>query len=1206
MHGFQREIGLCLAFLGLFSASVWSGADPGERVNLADQRLNQLAKQIDQVKAKPLDAVLLAEEVYYLSHESAQQERIAQLIESLFEASTHGEARAEMGFYLTQLYRQAGAYEKLERLIKSLGYVPSWRVLGPLDPAETFKLRRVLKANSWQGLHRIVSWKPIRAYGDRDFFSEGLGHYGFLNANHAVFPHQLSSALFSATFRTSEKGLFRLGVGFDHRLKAWVDGTLIADVKGDQTPHPDQVSRYFMLKPGVHELTLWVESSSEQSSLGFFARVTDDQHAPVEFLDPHQGRMRHRKVEIVEGAETPLLAAAANRSARALGSMLQVKEFHRHPKYGMAADHLIKSLEVNPDRHVLEKLLALVENPNQRWAYLARFQEQSGESAWLLTQFGQIALSQQRFWEARYYAQQAQNLEPDYWPAQVLMNNTFAHLGLRGQALRNTEQLIKDFPGVPWLLMDLCDLYWQMDFFKETEATLDRILHIRRGMPKYSERKINLLKQQGNTEGLAEFYQSALKDAPYSVGMAMEFADFLVANRRESDAESLLRHLLSQVPENPFLLQALGELRLKMGEDDAMDWLRKSLAIRPQNPELAKMVNRHLESDRPFYQSYRLQRPPDLEPREISPVVVNFDNTVRKVFPDGQSSLYRQLEFEVINEQGVKELQGHGFSYAPLRQRAELISAQVKRGEESILVTQTGRRRISDPEYRTYYDLVSFQVGFPSLQPGDRVQVEYRIDDFETENIYGDYFGDLRFFSSEYPCKRFRYTLLMPHSREITYSVQNMEPEFESFDEGDDRVYQWTLDRVSPYEMEQRMPGLDGFVPMLSVSTFNDWQEMSHWYADLIDNQLVLDRDARARVAELVQGAEDTLDVVKRIYEFVIGHTRYVALEFGIHGYKPYQVNEILGRQFGDCKDKASLLVAMLREAGVPAWVAIVRTSDKGEINPEPPSLSYFNHAIAYVPELDLYLDGTAEYSGIHELPEMDQGALTLLVDEQGQGRLTHIPMGSHNQQITTLTAWIDEEGRATVEGSLTFKGWRAPDLRQYLAIGEKTDLQVQRILSSTVPGLEVQSVERVDRGLDEPVQIRFKGRTNGWLQSTREGLELPLRFVNDSLTQVFTPNSMRHYPLVLGLPREYTVSLHLHMDPWWVPGPLPAGFQRENPYVAADFSFEAINDSELLLTYRFAVKAHEVPVDGYSEMRSVFQDHDRVREGVITLTHQK
>ena len=108
--------------------------------------------------------------------------------------------------------------------------------------------------------------------------------------------------------------------------------------------------------------------------------------------------------------------------------------------------------------------------------------------------------------------------------------------------------------------------------------------------------------------------------------------------------------------------------------------------------------------------------------------------------------------------------------------------------------------------------------------------------------------------------------------------------------------------------------------------------------------------------------------------------TRYVGLEFGIHGYQPYAVTQVFARKFGDCKDKASLLVAMLREIGVEASLVLARTRRGGDLDAEPASLAPFDHAIAYVPKYDLFLDGTAEFSGADELPAQDQDIPVLVV----------------------------------------------------------------------------------------------------------------------------------------------------------------------------------------------------------------------------------
>ena len=76
-----------------------------------------------------------------------------------------------------------------------------------------------------------------------------------------------------------------------------------------------------------------------------------------------------------------------------------------------------------------------------------------------------------------------------YWPAAVLQNNVFSALGLNGEALRHTLTLDKTYPGVPWIMMDLCDLYWAMDFRVENSAQIDRVLQVRKASSKFSRAK---------------------------------------------------------------------------------------------------------------------------------------------------------------------------------------------------------------------------------------------------------------------------------------------------------------------------------------------------------------------------------------------------------------------------------------------------------------------------------------------------------------------------------------------------------------------------------------------------------------------------------------------------------------------------------------------------------------------------------------------
>ena len=89
-----------------------------------------------------------------------------------------------------------------------------------------------------------------------------------------------------------------------------------------------------------------------------------------------------------------------------------------------------------------------------------------------------------------------------------------------------------------------------------------------------------------------------------------------------------------------------------------------------------------------------------------------------------------------------------------------------------------------------------------------------------------------------------------------------------------------------------------------------------------------------------------------RVYDFVVSQTRYVGLEFGIHGYKPYRVDQVLARRFGDCKDKASLIHAHARRRRDRLRGSCsCACAASGAIAEAPASLAVFNHAIVYVPE---------------------------------------------------------------------------------------------------------------------------------------------------------------------------------------------------------------------------------------------------------------
>ena len=152
---------------------------------------------------------------------------------------------------------------------------------------------------------------------------------------------------------------------------------------------------------------------------------------------------------------------------------------------------------------------------------------------------------------------------------------------------------------------------------------------------------------------------------------------------------------------------------------------------------------------------------------------------------------------------------------------------------------------------------------------------------------------------------------------------------------------------------------------------------MGRYYWGLVRDQLTPNDELRQTPSSRRSTGVDRKDdpaVVRAIYDFVVTNTRYVALEFGIHGYKPYRVDRVLARRFGDCKDKASLMHAMLEGGGrgQPAWCCCACAS-WARMPREPASLAAFNHAIVYVPTLDCTWTAPPSSTARRELPIADR-----------------------------------------------------------------------------------------------------------------------------------------------------------------------------------------------------------------------------------------
>ena len=257
--------------------------------------------------------------------------------------------------------------------------------------------------------------------------------------------------------------------------------------------------------------------------------------------------------------------------------------------------------------------------------------------------------------------------------------------------------------------------------------------------------------------------------------------------------------------------------------------------------------------------------------------------------------------------------------------------------------------------------------------------------------------------------------------------------------DGGGSEWRWRLDGPSEgLEVEQRaggvtvrardLPALEAPVlapagalePVLRFGWGGErsWQDVGRWYRELLEAVPRSSPAVRGRARELVAGCEAKRARLDRLVDFVQQQMRYVAVVVGIHSYRPSAPEEVLARRWGDCKDKALLLVELLGEAGIEAYPALVLAARDRRIDRLFPSPEPFNHMIVAVPDAAVpWGEGDPVAGGyLFVDPNQSRGASRWLHPKvQDQEALILRPGGS----VMTRTPIVHQRERRSLEMEL-------------------------------------------------------------------------------------------------------------------------------------------------------------------------------------------
>jgi hypothetical protein len=338
------------------------------------------------------------------------------------------------------------------------------------------------------------------------------------------------------------------------------------------------------------------------------------------------------------------------------------------------------------------------------------------------------------------------------------------------------------------------------------------------------------------------------------------------------------------------------------------------------------------------------------------------------------------------------------------------------------------------------------------------------------------------FFQDEVPVRHAHFTLeLPPNWGYVAYWRNHVAVPPRST--GDNK-WSWELDDVDPIQPETQMPPWRSVAGQFEVSFgpkvttpsgsgYSSWTQIGQWYAQLTANRREITPAIRDKVHELVSTTTDPLEKIRRVASYVQHGIRYVAIEIGIGGYQPHPAADVMTGGYGDCKDKATLLNAMLKEAGVDSYYVLIN-SKRDFVATDFPSALGFNHVILAIrlprevivsqsfPIIHetlgslLFFDPTDDSTPFGYLPSSLQSNYGLLVTDGG-GELLQLPLSSplSNRVVRSATLTLDQSGnlKGTVDERRT--GPAAAELRdQLLNLPNKQRQKVfQSLLNELVDG---------------------------------------------------------------------------------------------------------------------------------------------------------
>ncbi|MCJ8210799.1 DUF3857 domain-containing protein [Mucilaginibacter sp. RS28] len=562
---------------------------------------------------------------------------------------------------------------------------------------------------------------------------------------------------------------------------------------------------------------------------------------------------------------------------------------------------------------------------------------------------------------------------------------------------------------------------------------------------------------------------------------------------------------------------------------------------------------------------------------------------------------------EIVSEAGVQNASEISVGFDPSFEKLDFHQLVIWRdGKPQDRLREAKFKIIADEKELSkfiYQGTYSAYLILDDIRKGDRIEYAYTITG-RNPIFKNKFFKDIYFDGSSAIAHEY-ITILSPQSRKLNVKGFNKQLPLKQFNNGPLHYYEWEGFQVQPVISYNDTPGWYNPYGRVQISEYNNWKEVTDWALGINKVPEHLSGDLAAKVAQLKkQTGYDKEEYFRKAVMLVQDEVRYMGVEMGQYSHQANAPEKVFKQRYGDCKDKALLLAAILRANDIEAYMVLVNSDVRKEIDQYIPTPNAFDHAVAVamVNGKQVWVDATIAYqrgtgTNIY-FPHYGKG----LVLKAGNQSLTDLPdLKGGTTSYEEIYTVPDEKGKVQLDVRSVYTSYHADNMRNKLASEsrDETEKNYLKYYNKIYKDIEAKdSLTVIDNpAANQLTTIEHYEISNFFTRdSTERGRYQASFYANMVDNQLLNVATDARAPISINYPYHlnYTIKVVL---PGWNIG------EKENSLSNKYFSFNShqwAKGDTLYLNYKYAAKKDFLPVADFDSYK---KDVKQVENDYLSYT---